>query len=169
MMIADDAVLRKTTAGHDEVATRGQALHQRYRRALILIDGRMDVAEMSVLLRPGEGEIVFPHLLAQGLIEIVSDAELALDTKRVAMVPAARDPIVFAAIRAQTVIRVQEAISEGADMIVGEIESCESADEMRIKLRDLETIFASVLGDNEGSILAREIGSELLRLVPRKI
>lgn len=168
MTLKDDAVLRKTAAGHEEVAMRSQSLHQRYRRALILVDGRMDIAEMSVLLRPGEGDMVFPHLLQQGLIEIVSEEELALNTTRVAMAPAARDPAVFSMIRTRAAERVQEAIGEGADMIVGEIESCESADEMRVKLRDLETIFASVLGDNEGATLAREIGGELLRLVPRK-
>jgi hypothetical protein len=167
MSFPDTTVFRKTETGHDEVATRSQALHQRYRRALILVDGRKDIAEISVLLRPGEIEIVYPHLLEQGLIEIVTDAELALDTERVAMMPAANNPAIFSAIRERAVARVQETIGEGADMIVGEIEACESADEMRIKLRDLETIFASVLGENEGSLLAREIGSGLLILVPR--
>jgi hypothetical protein len=168
MAFADTTVFRKTEAGKAEVEARSQSLHHRYRRALIMVDGRKDLAEMSVLLRPGELDIVFPHLHERGLIEIVGEEELALDTERVAMVPAARDPLMFATIRASAIERVNKAFGEGADMIVGEIESCESADDMRIKLRDLEEVFAGVLGDNKGVELAREIGQLLLVLVPRQ-
>lgn len=163
----DTTVFRKTDTGREEVTTRGQALHQRYRRALILVDGKKDLAEMSVLLRPGEIEVVFPHLYDRALIEIISGEELARDTTRVPMVPAARDPEVFAEIRARIVAEVEAKIGEGADMVVGEIIASETADELRVKLRDLESIFVGVLGENEGAQLARQIGGALLVLVPR--
>jgi hypothetical protein len=168
MEFSDTTVFRKTEAGKDEMATRGQALHQRYRRALILVDGKKDLAEMSVLLRAGEIEIVFPHLFERELIEIVSDEELAADSSRMPMVPAARDPAVFAEIRDRAIARIESMLGEGADMVVGEIESSQTADELRVKLRDLEDIFVGVLGENEGVQLARQIGGELLVLVPRQ-
>ncbi len=165
--LTDAVVFRKTDSGKEEVATRGRSLHQRYRRTLIIIDGVKDLAEISVLLRPGEIEVVFPHLLALGLIEPVSPDELAANGERISMVPAARNPLVFAEIRANAVRRIRDVFGDGADYLAGEIESTGTADELRIKLRELEEIFTSVLGKDDGVLFAREIGHALLALVPR--
>lgn len=165
--LTNATVFCKTDAGRQEVDSRGRSLHQRYRRTLIIVDGIKDLAEISVLLRPDEIEVVFPHLLALGLIEPVSAAELADNGERILLVPAARDPLVFADIRAHAVQRVRDVFGSGADYVAGEIEGADSADEMRIKLRELEDIFTSVLGKDNGRLFAREIGHPLLALVPR--
>jgi hypothetical protein len=166
-LLIETALYRKSPRGKDELTAPTGIVHQRFRRALILLDGTKDLAELSVLLRPGEIEKVVPHLLTYGLIEEITPDDPEYPRGRVAMVPAARDPEVFAQIRAAAIDRVREEIGEAADMITGEMESCETAEDMRVKLRDFEDIFSSVLGDNEGAALAREIGGELLRLVPR--
>ena len=63
--------------------------------------------------------------------------------------------------------RVRQAFGENATRLVGEIEGAQSAEELRIKLRSLENIFTKALGKDEGITLAREIGHELLVLVPQ--
>ncbi len=165
--LTDTAVFRKTSVGIAELATRSQSLQQRFRRALILIDGKKDLAAMSVLLRPGEIEEVFPHLLERGMIELVTELTPAEDSGYVSMVPAARDPQVFAELRARTIERVRHIFGDQANCLVGEIERTGTAEELRIKLRSLEHIFTTVLGDEEGVKLAREIGHALIELVPR--
>ena len=166
--LTDTAVFRKTAAGVTEVETRGQSLQQYFRRTLILIDGKKDLAAMSVLLRPGEIEEVFPHLMELGLIEQVADSTFTDDPDYVAMIPAARDPEVFAEIRTRTIERVRNVFGDKANSLVGEIERTATAEELRIKLRSLEHIFTTVLGDEAGVKLAREIGHALLDLVPRR-
>ncbi len=165
--LTDTNVFRKTSVGIAELATRSRSLQQRFRRTLILIDGEKDLAAMSVLLRPGEIEEVFPHLLALGLIEQVTEITVADDPEYVSMVPAARDPEVFAKIRARTIERVRNVFGDKANSLVGEIERTSTAEELRIKLRSLEHIFTTVVGDEAGVKLAREISHALLELVPR--
>ncbi len=165
--LTDTTVFRKTVAGIAELATRNQSLQQRFRRTLILIDGKKDLAAMSALLRPGEIEEVFPHLLELGLIELVTEMTVADNPEYVSMVPAARDSDVFAEIRAHTIERVRHVFGDKANSLVGEIERTGTAEELRIKLRSLEHIFTTVLGNEDGVKLAREIGHALLELVPR--
>jgi hypothetical protein len=167
--LVETAIYRKSEAGKSELNSPTGLVHQRYRRALILLDGTKDLAEVSVLLRPGEIEKVVPYLLTYGMIEAIDVNDPEYPKGYVHMVPAARDPVRFAAIRDAAIERVREKIGEAAEMVVGEMEACETADEMRVKLRDLESIFASVLGDHEGAMLAREIGGELLSLIPRAL
>jgi hypothetical protein len=167
MELVETAIYRKTEAGKSELVTPTGIVHQRYRRALILLDGTKDLAELSVLLRAGEIEKVVPYLLTYGMIEELTPDRPDYPHGRIAMVPAARDPARFALIRESAIARVREEIGEAADMVVGEIESCENAEELRMKLRDLEDVFAGVLGDHDGATLAREIGGELIALIPR--
>ncbi len=164
---SDRTVFRKTIAGKNELVIRSHALDQRQRRTLILVDGTKDLAEMSAMLRPGEIELVFPHLHRLGLIEMVAGDDAGDDHTHVAKIPAARDPGAFLQIRSRTVARVRQAFGENATRLVGEIEGAQSAEELRIKLRSLENIFTKALGKDEGITLAREIGHELLVLVPQ--
>jgi hypothetical protein len=54
-----------------------------------------------------------------------------------------------------------------ADMLVEEINVCSSALELREKLRKLENSLSQLMGPVDGVELARRIGHELTRLVPK--
>jgi hypothetical protein len=161
----ETTVFRKSTKGTEEMAGRLHGLAQKLRRALIIIDGSKDIAELSVLMRPGEAEAAFEQLFADGYIEIVSDTEL--NPARIAYVPAANDPAVFAMIKHNTMTEVTQRLGAFSEMVNAEISSCNSALDLRLMLRDIEDVLVDALGQEEGVQLARKIGSELTRLVPR--
>jgi hypothetical protein len=165
--VDDTAIYRKTDKGKQEVADRASGLETHVRRLLILIDGQRDVAELSVYVRAGEFESSLARLVAEGLVEGAD----SLDPGRVAKVPAANDPTVFAGIkiRAMTEIRarIRGRLTPLADLLVDEINNCPTPLELRDKLRKLEATLVQLVGQAEGVALARSIGGELTQLVPR--
>jgi hypothetical protein len=167
-VIDDSTIFRKTDKGRQEVADHALGLDAHLRRLLIMIDGYRGVAELSVYVRAGELRSSLDRLVAEGFAETVSDKPPA---DRVALVPAANDPVVFAGIkiRAMTEIRarIRGRLGPMADLLVQEINSCSSALELRDKLRKLENSLAQLMGRADGVELARKIGHELTRLVPK--
>ncbi len=162
----ETTVYRKTEKGAAEIAERGHGLASKLRRALILVDGNKDVAELSVMMRPGELEQVLAQLAAQGYIEVVDEDEL--DPDRTAYVPAANDPVVFAEIKQRAINEISYRIGPVATLLLNEIDSCVTAPELRLKLRNIENVLVNFLGEVPGQELARAIGTELTRLVPRQ-
>ncbi len=161
----DTTVYRKTGKGAAEIARRDNGLAAKLRRALIVIDGNKDIAELSVLMRPGELDTILAQLEADGYIETVDIQDL--DPGRVAYVPAANDPVVFAEIKQRAINEISYRIGPVATLLVNEIDDCSNAPELRQKLRNIENVLVSFLGEVPGQELARAIGTELTRLVPR--
>jgi hypothetical protein len=164
------AIYRKTDKGKQEVTDHALGLDAHLRRLLIMIDGQRDVAELSVYVRAGDLESAFTRLVAEGFAEEVGTGEV--DPGRVARAPAANDPVVFAGIkiRAMTEIRarIRGRLGPMADLLVAEINNCSSALELRDRLRKLENSLTQLMGPVDGVELARRIGNELTRLVPKK-
>jgi hypothetical protein len=133
-----------------------------------MVDGQRNSAELSVYVRAGDFEPTLERLLAEGYIEEVAAGET--DPGRVARVPAANDPVVFAGIKIQAMteirVRMPGRLAPLAEVMVEEINACQSPLEMREKLRTLEESLARLLGPEEGVALARRIGAELVRLEP---
>ena len=165
MQDKDTTVYRKTDKGAAEIEKRVHGLAMKLRRALILVDGNKSIAEMSVLMRPGEAEETCEQLAARGFIEVVPAYEL--DPARIAYVPAANDPQVLAVVKQRAINEINHRIGPVANLLVNEIDSCSSAPELRLKLRNIENVLINFLGQESGEELARAIGSELTRLVPR--
>ena len=167
--VEDTAIYRKTNKGRQEVADRALGLESHARRLLIMIDGQRDAVELSVYVRAGEFQRTLARLVTEGFVETVGAGET--DPARVAQVPAANDPIVFAGIkiRAMTEIRarIRGRLAPMADLLVEEINICPTALELRDKLRKLENTLVQLMGQAEGVDLARRIGGELTRLVPK--
>ena len=161
----DTTVYRKTEKGIAELDRRAHGLSLKLRRALILIDSSKDIAELSVMMRPGEAEETTVQLAAEGFIEPIPAYEL--DPARIAYVPAARDPAMFAEIKARVTNEINFRIGPVATKLIDEINACNTAVELRLKLRDIENVLINFLGQAPGEELARAIGSELTRLVPR--
>ena len=161
----DTTVYRKTDKGTAEIERRAHGLGMKLRRALIVIDGNKDIAELSVLMRPGEAEETCEQLAAEGFIEIVPAYEL--DPARIAYVPAANDLQVLAEVKQRAINEINHRIGPVATLLMNEIDGCSSAHELRLKLRNIENVLVNFLGQASGEELARAIGSELTRLVPR--
>jgi len=167
--VEDPAIYRKTDKGKQEIANHAFGLDIHLRRLLIMIDGQRDAVELSVYVRAGELEGALARLVAEGFVEtVVGDRVVS----RVALAPAANDPVVFAGIkiRAMTEIRarIRGRLGPMADLLVAEINACSTALELRAKLRKLEDTLTQLMGQVDGAELARRIGSELTRLVPKK-
>jgi hypothetical protein len=167
--VDDGTIFRKTDKGKREVADRTFGLNPQLRRLLIMIDGMRDIAELSVYVRAGELGSALARLVTEGFAEEVAGADVA--PGRVGRAPAANDPVVFAGIkiRAMTEIRarIRGRLGPMADMLVEEINVCSSALELREKLRKLENSLSQLMGPVDGVELARRIGHELTRLVPK--
>ena len=161
------AIYSKTDKGKQEVADHACGLDSHLRRLLIMIDGQRDVTELSVYVRASELESAFARLVTEGFVELVDGARVA---GHVGLTPAANDPVVYAGIkiRAMTEIRtlLRGRLAPMADLLVAEINGCSTALELRDKLRKLEDALTRVMGP-DGVELARRIGSELTRLVPK--
>ncbi len=159
-------VFRKTRKGLQEIAERAHGLQANLRRALIIIDGGKDLAELSVLMRPGEAEETCARLLAEGFIETVPSTEL--DPARIAYMPAAEDPQVFAEIKAKAIAEINRQIGPVATILMDAIANCRDPLALRLTLRNIENVLVNFLGASQGEALARAIGRELTRLVPRR-
>lgn len=160
-----DTIFRKTGKGMLEVAERAHGLDKRLRRVLIMVDGNKPVAELSAFTRPGETEDTLLQLAEQGFIEPLGANEQSTD--RVAYVPAANDPAVFALIKHHATAEISARLGSLGNLLIREIDGCADPLSLRLKLRNIENVLVHVLGREEGTQLARNIGGELTRLVPK--
>jgi len=167
--VEDSTVYRKTDKGKQEVADNALGLGKHVRRLLILIDGQRDTTELSVYIRAGELESTLERLVSEGFVEAVGAGEAS--PGRVARAPAADDPVVFAGIKIRMMTEVRAQIrgrfSPMADLLIGEINACPTPLALREKLRSLEDVLVRLTGPEEGVALARRIGAELTRLIPK--
>jgi hypothetical protein len=160
-------IYRKTAKGLDELQSRAHGLEQRFRRPLFIVDGVKDVAQLSVIMRPGEAETALPHLVEGGYIEALQAHEIPKDLVR--YVARAENPLHFAQIKKTMATDFSQRLGAFAETVIAEVESCNTALELRLKLRDIEEILIAAIGHDDGGNLAREIGRELTRLVPREM
>jgi hypothetical protein len=166
MELNELTIYRKTAKGIEELQTRAHGLEQRFRRPLFIVDGVKDVAQLSVVMRPGEAEVALAKLAEGGYIEALGDDEVPANIVR--YVARADDPAYFAQVKITMQADFAERLGAFAEMVVAEVESCNTALELRLKLRDIEDILVAALGPDDGINLAREIGHELTQLVPRE-
>ena len=158
-------IYRKTAKGAEELQTRVHGLEQRLRRPLFFVDGVKDVAHLSAVMRPGEAEVALARLVAGGYIEALSGDELPADIIR--YVARANDPTYFLQVKKAIQANFAKCLGAFSETVVAEVESCNTALELRLKLRDIEEILVAALGQDEGVKLARNIGYELTQLMPR--
>lgn len=159
-------IYRKTAKGVEELQTHLHGLEQKFRRPLFIVDGVKDVAQLSVIMRPGEADVALARLVEGGFVEALRDDEVPANMVR--YVASANKPAHFAKIKKAMELDFAERLGAFADTVIAEVESCHTALELRLKLRDLEEILVAALGHDEGINLARDIGHELTRMVPRE-
>jgi hypothetical protein len=64
-------IYRKTTLGHEEVASRSHGLSARLRRCLILVDGKRGLKELAFLLQSDDFGTLVQTLELEGYIELI--------------------------------------------------------------------------------------------------
>ena len=163
--MTDSAIFRKTDKGIAELQQTLATLDRAARRALIMIDGARDMDELSRFMRPGEAEPAIRRLLDGGYIEQLSGEEMPIN--HVAMMPYASVPENFERIKLAATLEMSAKLGAFAPTVIAEIESCQTALDMRAKLRDMEEMLIAAVGKDDGRELALRIGQELTRLVPR--
>lgn len=166
MALNELTIYRKTAKGIEELQTHVHGLEQKFRRPLFIVDGVKDVAQLSVIMRPGEADVALAKLMDGGYIEPLRDDEIPANIVR--YVASANEPAYFAKIKKTMEADFAGRLGAFADTVVAEVASCDTALELRLKLRDIEEMLVAALGHDEGINLAREIGHELTRLVPRE-
>jgi hypothetical protein len=163
--VGGSTVYRKSDKGKQEVADNAFGLEKHIRRLLILVDGRRDAAELSVYIRAGEFESTLNLLLAEGFVE--EGAAGDVDPGRVPQAPVANDPVIFAGIKIKAMTEVRSRLGGAAHLLVNEINQCSTPLELRERLRKVEDALVQLMGKAEGVALARRIGSELTKLIPK--
>jgi hypothetical protein len=158
-------IFRRTSKGVEEIRDRRNGLEQRYRRALIMVDGTRDITELSVMMRPGEIEGSLEKLIEGGYVEAVPKSEQPAN--RIVYVIAANDPAHFGLLKVQFIGECGARLGPFAETVIEEIRACETALELRGKLRDIEDIMAAAMTPPEAAAFAHTMGEELTRLVPR--
>ena len=159
------AIYRRTGKGRKALEDRTSGLEKHERRLLTLVDGQRSAAELSVTIRASEFERTLERLIAERWIERVEAG--AADSARLARAPLANDPVIFAAIKVRAMTEIQGWLGPAADLLVSEINRCTTPLGLRENLRSLETALVALMGEEEGIALARRIGSELTKLMPK--
>jgi len=113
-------------------------------------------------VRAGELERTVDFLIAEGFIEVVEAG-----AGRPARAPVANDPVIFAAIKIRAMTEIRGWLGPVADLLASEINRCSTPLGLRENLRSLEDALVRLMGKEEGVALARRIGSELTRLMPK--
>jgi hypothetical protein len=165
-------VYSKTSKGVAEVAARSAALSLAARRILIMVDGKRTVAELAVLLKPGEIDDVINALETQGFIVRSGGEPAARAATRALDVPTMSGPLdvntVGGEFEERNLLTLEEAKRRGVRELLdrlgpdGEtmsmrIEQCKNADELRERLREAERLVAGMIGEQAAQDYVRAL------------
>ena len=161
-MLDEGLVFHKTEAGAREVAAPSHTLSPKFRRALILVDGAKQVAELAALFRPGEIDAILTELQRQGLVSLAGGAIAPVIAEATGAAPAAAiAPRHFEEVRRRAIREVSDRLGPNGDTLALKIERCRNPEELRVALREAETILASFLGPAAGRAFVQKIGRDL--------
>jgi hypothetical protein len=162
-MLGENVVFRKTESGTQEMGAPSGGLSPKLRRALILVDGARTVAELGALFRPGEIAAIVTELRDRGLVAPAgaTPGAPAADAARDAA-PGAIPERHFEEVRRRAMREISDRLGPNGDTLALKVERCRTPEELRVALREAETILASFLGADYGRSFARRIGRDLV-------
>jgi hypothetical protein len=120
-------ILRKTSKGADEIATRVNRLAPRLRSALILVDGTRDEVELGKLIAQNSAETL-QELLTQGFVEVAAVTEAP--PKPGKAVAAEADKKEFNAFRAEAVRAFNDLVGPPGDSLAMRMEKTTTREEL---------------------------------------
>jgi hypothetical protein len=161
----------KTERGLQEIESRSHGLTSRARRLLIMIDGVKGEAELEAFARPGELAATLEELLQGGFISAggVASSTASPAPPTGPAVPSSRPvsavsltPEQFKAIRLAASHFLYDRMGPASDFACEKIEACQTPQELRAKLREIEVMVGQVLGPRVAQEFARAFGQRLL-------
>ena len=166
-MLDENLVFSKTRRGADEIASAERALSARLRRALILVDGAKTVTDLAPMFRPGEIDIILAELHSGGYIalaggESAADLASAQDANDAQGIMAAIPEQHFEELRRRAMREISDRLGPNGDPLALKVEGCRTPEELRVALREAETILASFLGAEYGRSFTQKIGRDLV-------
>ncbi len=161
----DGLVFAKTERGVAEVAQRAAGLSMMERRILIMTDGVRTVADLALLVKPGEIAGLLGRLEALGLVhriggftavqrplraaEPVATGFGATDeAEATSSLPAGdRNLLTVDEVKRRAVRELNDRLGPEAESMALRFENCRGADELRDRLREAERLVAGFLGE----------------------
>jgi hypothetical protein len=162
MKMDERLVFSKTSKGVAEVAARSASLSLAARRILIMVDGKRTVADLGVLLKPGEIDAMLTALEQQGFVARggepparqgpstrVLDATTVgpLDGNTVGGEFEERNLLTLEEAKRRGVRELIDRLGPDGETMSIRIEQCRNADELRGRLREAERLVAGMLGE----------------------
>lgn len=165
-MLDEGLVFHKTAVGAREMSTPGLGLPPKLRRALILVDGAKTVSQLGSLFRPGEVETILAELQHRGLVTLAGGALAPVSPEPPAEAKASAGKGIgkenFEAVRQRAMREISHRLGPNGDALAIRVERCKTPEELRVALREAETILTSFLGAEYGRTFAQKIGRDLL-------
>lgn len=165
-MLDESLIFHKTESGAREMATPALGLPPKLRRALILVDGEKAVAQLSPLFRPGEVDTILVELQEKGLVTLAGGALAPVGPESPRADRGPGTGVIgegnFREIRQRAMHEISHRLGPNGDALAIRVERCKTPEELRVALREAETILSSFLGAEYGRSFAQKIGRDLL-------
>lgn len=162
-------VFAKTPKGIVEVSQRSAQLAMTVRRVLIMIDGKRTVEELSVLLRPGEVEVVIGQLEAAGLIQratqnnpidvptISGGRDETMPVSSVGTNVDDPNPMTLEEAKRRAVRELNDRLGPDAESLAIRLERCRTIEDFRACVREAERFVTGMLGPAAGQDYLRAL------------
>lgn len=158
-----------THEGLAEIRSGMSSLPSQAQRALLMIDGFRNAADLSLRLRGGEAEKILHGLEDRKFIARIggggNDTEIAGDTNPTRQLSAER----LKAIKLKITNDLRKRLGKPADSVLGEvlgtIDNCESAVELRSALRKAGDVLIVELGEEGVISHLRAVGKNVMELI----
>jgi hypothetical protein len=157
-------VYRQTDKAKEELENRAHGLRAPQRRVLGAIDGYRAVIELTLYTRPGDVDKALPALIEAGFVEFVDEipGQKKFDrfgTEALSM----EEKEHFTTVRQKAAGHVLRHIGAGASECAKKIAACDTPDQLRVVLREIEPELAQHLERPEVREFCRLVGRSLLR------
>jgi len=154
-------VFLKTPRGIAEISLRSAQLPMTTRRVLIMIDGKRNVDDLSIMVKPGEIEAAIVSLESGGLIQRVlylgalDVPTINGDTETVHSSTLGgpsttglndRDPVTLDEVKRRAIRGFNELSGLDARALVTRIENCRTIEDFRSCVREAERLISASLG-----------------------
>jgi hypothetical protein len=157
-------VYRKTDKAKEELETRNYGLRAPQRRVLEAVDGYRSVIEMTVYTRPGDVDKHLPFLIEQGFVEFADEVpgQKRFDrygTENMSL----EERTHFEDVRQKAAAHILKHIGVAAAESAKRVAACDSPDQLRLALREIEAGLSEHADKQEVRAFCRLVGRSLLK------
>jgi hypothetical protein len=156
-------VYRQTDKAKEELETRTHGLRAMQRRVLSAVDGYRSVIELTLYTRPGDVDKSLPILIDAGFVEFADEVPGSkrfdrFGTENMSMEERAH----FETVRQRAAGHVLRHIGVAASESAKKIAACDSPDQLRLVLREIEPMLTEHIEKQDVREFCRLVGRSLL-------